>query len=247
MKKRDYKTSERFFEAVHALMPQAEVMGHVGPDRSGGELYFVYVPPDADSLREDLTRRFGELNVPNLIEEIVSKIHPEELSSQTTDRSDLVSRVRERLLFEFLGEIEAEFLWPLYQVAERLLDEIESTSDPVRLIRLLDMTQPLLGEVWDYSKFDHQNSKVHVTRHLRGGVLTKEVLSKRGRRQNRGRFFMELRQAKQRVRSQNLDPTLENIAAALDLVPRSLSKQCKQYAPAPDRKHFKRAMELCGD
>lgn len=245
MNNQDYETNKRFYNAVRKVLPNASVMGHIGNNGLCGGLYFIYIPPDKEELRQKLTEMFGELNVPEVIEMLASRIQGRLPSSQTIDCFDLISRVREKILFELLPEVQAEFLWPLYELAKSLLRELENTNEPYRAFQLLDMVGPLLPSVWDNSKFDHRGNKVLVKKQLRDGVLTKEIVKKKGRPRNAAAFWQNLKSARERLLAEGQSITLENVAQVWGIAPRTLTDHCKRYCPAEDKQHFKKAMALC--
>ena len=220
-------------------------MGHVGCDELGGDLYFVYVPPDPDSVKQALMEKFAELDATEVVEMLASRIWPEKPTPFTQDRYDLISRVIERLAFEFLGEVKAEFLWPLYERAKPMLEELSRAEDPKRMIELLDLLGPLVPEEIPASKYDHYRTDVTIVRRLEQGVLTKEIKKKPGRPLDRAGFWRNFKDAVGRVERGKSALTLENVAGEMDVTPRTLTRHCKKHCSAPDGQHFKRAIELC--
>lgn len=164
--------------ALRQFFPKATI-GAVG-GQLGGTLFYAYYPPTEETVRRKLTNRFGDLTTPEAVDRVVSKVLPKVSSSHTTDRSDLVSRVREKINGECLKEVETEFLAEFFEQARNLRKRLSETQDMREVSKILDLTEFLDDDPSppDVHLFDdhHRHSARHkVKRVLKAGILTKQV------------------------------------------------------------------------
>ncbi len=180
IQERKRELNKRFFDAVGEILPDASA-GIFGSDTLGGTLYYAYVPPTEDFLRQKLEEIFADFVSEDQLEAVISSRLPQKNSHLTTDRSDLVSRVREKLMLDFLREVEAEFLASLYETTRELIPKLAEIEDHNEFFKLLDaIHRPQTSFPITPTALKNKRS-YKIKRELVADVLTKEVKFEAGR------------------------------------------------------------------